>query len=219
MVGDWKSLLSNLGGTGPDPALGRCAEAVMLLVDAAVLGGTGPAPALGISAEAVVLLVDAAVLEEVDRATGSADTEGELEPYGMQEGSPVAGALDDETATVSVDKAEALDDETATIGVDEAEAPGCACLACFLLAAAFVCHPHEHGLDLSAERKNDPCRHFLIEAIAAKTSLLDGFWPLPVNAGRPSARSINRSAYCPMPRKWCDRDISASKTQAYLTPI
>ena len=56
MLGDWKSLLSNLGGTGPDPTLGGSAEAVVL--------------------------VDAAVLEEVELCvvTGSTDTEGELEP-------------------------------------------------------------------------------------------------------------------------------------------
>ena len=102
----------------------------------------------------------------------------------------------EETATVDVDAAE----ETTTVGVDAAEASDRACLARFL-AAAFVCQPHEHEPDLSAE-KNDPCRHFLIEAIAAKTSLLEGVWPLPLKAGRPSARSINCSAYCPTPRKW-----------------
>ena len=67
-------------------------------------------------------------------------------------------------------------EETATVGVDDvdaAEASDRACLARFL-AAAFVCQPHEHEPDLSAE-KNDPCRHFLIKAIAAKTSLLEGF--------------------------------------------
>ena len=174
MVGDWKSLLFNLGGTGPDPTLGG-------------------------SAEAVVLLVDAAVLEEVVCVAGSTDTERELEPGDVQEGSPVAGALEDETATP-------------TVGVDEVEACDCAwlaCLACSLLAA-LVCQPHEQGLGLSAETlKNDPCRHLLIEAIAAKTSLLDGFWPLPVNTRCPSARSINCSAYSPTPWKWCGRDISA----------
>ena len=56
------------------------------------------------------------------------------------------------------------------VGLDEAEASNCACLACFL-AAALVCQPHKH--DLFSERlKKDPCRHFLIEAIAAKTSLM-----------------------------------------------
>ncbi len=89
MVGDWKSLLLNFGGTGPDPAVGG-------------------------SAEAVVLLVDAAMLEKVDCVTGSTDTEGELKPGEVQEGSPVARALEDETATV---------------GVDETEASDCACLA------------------------------------------------------------------------------------------
>ena len=145
-------------------------------------GGTGPDPTMGGAAEAVVvlLLVDAAVLEEAGSGvTGSTDTEGELEP----EGSPVAGVLGDKTTFV-----------------DEAEASDCACLACFL-AAAFVCQPHEHGLTTDGLKK-DPCLHLLMEAIAAKTSLLEGFWPLPVNAGRPSARSINLSAYCPMPWKW-----------------
>ena len=83
------------------------------------LGGTGPAPTMGGSAEAVVvLLVDAAVLEEVEGVTGSTDTEGELEPGDVQEGSTVAGELDDITAT--------LENETATVGVDEAEASDCA---------------------------------------------------------------------------------------------
>ena len=72
--------------------------------------------------------------------------------------------------------------ETATVGVDDAEASDCAC----------------HGLP-AEDVKKDPCRHLLIAAIAAKTSLLDGFWPLPVNTGLPSARSINCSAYCPIP--------------------
>ena len=173
-------------------------------------------------------------------------TEGKLKPGDVQEGSPVAGAFEDKTATLEdetatledetatfedktatledetatlEDETATLEDETATVGVDEAEASDCACLACFLLAAALVCQPHEHGLGLSAEcLKKDPCRHFLIEAIAAKTSLLDGFWPLPVNMRRPSARSINSSAYCPMPRKWCNRDISAGeKTSSLLT--
>ena len=129
------------------------------------------------------LLVDAEVVEEIVEWVGRTEGEG-------LEGS--SGAT--------------LADETAGVSTDEAEAPDCACLACFL-AAAFVCHPHVHGL-FAEDSKNDPCRHLLIDAIAANTSLLDGFWPLPVNAGRPSARSINCSAYFPTPRKWCDLDIS-----------
>ena len=82
---------------------------------------------------------------------------------------------------------------------DEAKASDCACLARFL-AAALACQPHEHGL-LTEGVKKDPCRHFLIAAIAAKMSLFDGFWPLPENTGLPSARSMSCSAYCPMPRK------------------
>jgi hypothetical protein len=90
-------------------------------------------------------------------------------------------------------------EEAVERGRDEAEASDCACLA-FFLAAAFVCQPHEHGL-FAEGLKKEPCWHFLIEAIAVETSLFDGVWPLPVNAGRPSARSINCSAYCTMPRK------------------
>ena len=220
IVGDWKSLLSNLGGTGPDPTLGRSAEAVMLPVDEVVVLPVDEVVVLPVDEvvvlpvdemvvlpvdevvvlpvdEVVVLPVDAAVLEEVEGLTGSADTEGELEP-GVQEGSLVAGVVGDKTAT--------LPDETGMVGADKSEALDCAFLACFL-AAALVCHPHEHGL-FAVVLKKDPCRHFSIEVIAAQTSLLDGFLPLPVNTGRPSARSINCSAYCPMPRKWCDFDIS-----------
>ena len=125
IVGDWKSLLSNLGGTGPDPTIGRSAEVVVLHVD-----------------EVVVLHVDAVVLEEVEGLTGSADTEGELEP-GVQE---VAGAVEDKTAT--------LPDETGTVGADKSEALNCAFLACFL-AAALVCHPHEYSMSVE-DLKKDP---------------------------------------------------------------
>ena len=45
-----------------------------------------------------------------------------------------------------------------------------ACLACFLVAA-LVCQPQEQGLS-SVGLKNEPCWHFLIAVIAAKTSLL-----------------------------------------------
>ena len=163
IVGDWKSLLSNFGGTGPDPTLGW-------------------------SAEEVVLLVDAVVLEEEEGGWGggATETEEELEGGDVEEGSTVAGVT--------------FDTATPAEGLDDAEASDCACLARFL-AAAFVCQPHKHGLP-AGDWKKDPCRHLLIEAIAAKTSLFEGFWPLPVNAGFPSARSINCSAYCPTPRKW-----------------
>ena len=116
IVGDWKSLLSNFGGTGPDPTLGRSAEAVVLHMDAAVV--------------------------EVEGVTGSTDTEGELEPGDVQEGSPVAGASEDKTATL----------ETTMVGMDEAEASDCACLTCFLVAA-LVCQPHEHGLSAEGVKK------------------------------------------------------------------
>ena len=46
--------------------------------------------------------------------------------------------------------------------------------------------------------------------IAAKAALFDGFWPLPANAGRPSARSINCSAYCSMPRKHCRKRVETA---------
>ena len=66
--------------------------------------------------------------------------------------------LEDKTAT--------LEDKTAMVEVDEAEPSDCACLTCFL-AAALVSQLHEHGL--SGEGFKNPCQHFLIEAIAAKT--------------------------------------------------
>ena len=135
--------------------------------------------------------MDAEVLEEEEGVGGATETEEELEGGDIEEGSTVAG-VEAETATLA--------DETATVDLGKAEAPDCACLARFL-AAAFVCQPHEHGL-LAEDWKKDPCRHLLIDAIAAKTSLFEGFWPLPVNAGRPSARSISCSAYCRTPRKW-----------------
>ena len=75
-----------------------------------------------------------------------------------------------------------------------AEASDCACLAYFL-AAALVCQPHEHGL-FSTGLNKDPCLHFLIEDCFVRR-----FLALPANAGRPSAKSINCSAYCPMPWK------------------
>ena len=90
IVGDWKSLLSNFGGTGPDPTLGW-------------------------SAEEVVLLVDAVVLEEEEGGGEATETEGELEGGDVEEGSMVAGVTFDtatpaeETAMVGLDDAEASD--------------------------------------------------------------------------------------------------------------
>ena len=86
MVGDWKSPLSNLGGTGPDPTG----------------GGAG-------RAAAVVL----ALLEvEISAVAGSTDTRRDVD---VQEGSLEAGGLTgegatsgaEETATVGADEAEA----------------------------------------------------------------------------------------------------------------
>ncbi len=39
---------------------------------------------------------------------------------------------------------------------------------------------------------------------AAWTSLFEGFCPLPLNTGFPSAQSISFSAYICRPRKWCN---------------
>ena len=71
---------------------------------------------------------------------------------------------------------------------------------CFL-SAAFVCQPHEQGRSFPRPSvvKNDPLMrafwHFLIDAIAARTSLFDGFWPLPRKVSvQPIARSMSLSA-------------------------
>ena len=131
--------------------------------------------------EGVRSLVEVEV--EVERVGSLLEVEGvELEPLVDADSSPVDRTLS----------------PVGTVGVDVA----CACLACFL-AAAFVCQPHEHGL-FADDLKKKPCQHFLIAAIATKTSLFDGFWLLPVNTSLPSAKSISCSAYCPIPRKQCD---------------
>lgn len=91
------------------------------------------------------------------------------------------------------------------VGLDIVVLLDCACIA-VLLVATLVCHLHEHGL-LPDRLKSNPGRHFLIDVITAKTSLLDGFWPLPVNTGRPSAKSISWLAYWRMPLEWCNFDI------------
>ena len=177
MVGDWKSLLSNLGGTGPCPT-----------------GDGGGGGAGGVAA--AIALVDG-----VD-SSAPADVEGKKELADVHRGSLVTGELH-ETATSGAEDVATVVDETvadadAAAGADKAEAS--ACLALFL-AAALVCQPHEHEVGLPAV-KNDPRWHRLIAAIAANTSLLEGFWPLPVNTGFPSARSISCSEYWPTPRKW-----------------
>ena len=108
-----------------------------------------------------------------------------------------------EEVVVAVTPVAMAEDEVALVMADELCAT-CS-LDCFL-AAALVCQPQEHGCSFRlSEEKNDPfwraCWHFLMAAMAASTSLLEGFWPLPVKAGRPSARSMSFSAYCPIPRK------------------
>ena len=166
----------------------------MLLVDAAMLEEvvervTGSTEGEG------ELLADAAMLEEVvERVTGSTEGEGEL----LADAAMLEEVVERVTGSTE-GEGEGLVDAAVLEEVVERVGWDCACLACFL-AAAFVCQPHEHGL-FAEGLKREPCRHFLIEAIAAKTSLFDGFWPLPVNAGCPSARSINCSAYCLVPRK------------------
>ena len=162
MVGDWKSLLSNFGSTGPVPTMDRS-----LLVEGWRVGEGLENAAVG-RGEGERLAAEAAVDEVV--AAGGTGGGGEL----MVE---AAGAIEE----------------------DERD---WACLARFL-TAALVCQPHEHGL-FAEGWKNFPCRHFLIAAIAANASRFDGFCPLPSNVGRPSARSISCSAYCPRPRKWWD---------------
>ena len=116
-----------------------------------------------------------------------------------------AMADDDAVALVS---AMADDDDAVALVLgmaDDEAARACCSLDCFL-AAALVCQPHEHRCSFRlSEEKNDPfwraCWHLLMDAMAATTSLLEGFWPLPVKAGRPSARSMSWSAYCLIPRK------------------
>ena len=165
-----------------------------LLIDAAVLAE------LAVAAEREgELLIETAVLEEP--TVGPTKREGELlidtavltELAVAAEGERgllIDTAVLKELAVAAEGEGLATEGEGELLrGVAGLEASNCACLA-RLLVAAFVCQPHEHAL--FAERwKNDPCLHLFIEAIAAKTSLLDGFWPLPANAGRPSARSIN----------------------------
>ena len=85
MVGDWKSLLSNLGGTGPDPTLGGSAEADVLLVDGAV--PEEEKLVLGSTEGEGELMVDGAMPEE--GVLGSTEGKGDLEPGDMQEGSPL----------------------------------------------------------------------------------------------------------------------------------
>lgn len=115
-----------------------------------------------------MLPVDAVVLEEVDCLTGSADTKGELEP-GVQEGSLVAGAVEDKTTT--------LLDDTGMVRTDEPEASNCAFLACFL-ASTLVCHLHKHGLfkegwkviPVSTPRLRRSCPDFFVGRFLASAS-------------------------------------------------
>ena len=121
IVGDWKSLRSNMGGTGPDPILGTSVEGVMgwregdsLVAGVGVMGcmeGDSLVAGVGVMGwrEGDSLVAGEGVM-------GSWNTERELEPGDdAQESSLVA------------------------------EEVVAACLA-FVLAAAFACQPHEHGL-------------------------------------------------------------------------
>ena len=133
MVGDWKSLLSNFGGTGPVPTTGRplLEEGVVGIL---VIGGVGEgledaAVAVAVKGMEGERLAAEAVVGEVVVAGGTGG-EGEL----MEEaaGAPVAGGTEGEGVGWTV--LERAGDER-----------NCACLARFL-AAAFVCQPHEQGL-------------------------------------------------------------------------
>ena len=133
MVGDWKSLLLNFGGTGPVPTTGRplLEEGVVGIL---VIGGVGEgledaAVAVAVKGMEGERLAAEAVVGEVVVAGGTGG-EGEL----MEEaaGAPVAGGTEGEGVGWTV--LERAGDER-----------DCACLAHFL-AAAFVCQPHEQGL-------------------------------------------------------------------------
>ena len=120
------------------------------------------------------------------RCNGGSRCLGEMVPGDVEEGSlAVAEALEAEIATFE--------------DVDRADVSDCTLLACFL-AAAFVCQPHKHSL-FAEGVKNDSCLHFWIAVIASRMSLFERFCPPAVKAGRPSARSISCSVYCPIPRK------------------
>ena len=143
------------------PAVGRGGWPVKLLVLVE--------EAAGRDGESVVLVEEAAGRdgESVVLVEEAAGRDGEL---------VVGGELSAEGAGWPVEREDEL-----LVARDEVEVPNC---LAFFLAAALVCQPHEHGL-FTAGMKKDPCWQLLIELIAAKTSLFDGFWPLPVNTGRP----------------------------------
>ena len=127
MVGDWKSLLLNFGGTGPVPITGGAP------LEEGVVGILGVEEGLEDTAVAV-----AAIGMEGERLAAKAvvvavvvagRTEGEGVGWTKGEGLLVEAELE------VLERAGAIED-------DECD---CACLARFL-AAAFVCQPHEQGL-------------------------------------------------------------------------
>ena len=202
MVGDWKSLLSNFGGTGPVPTTDRSLlrEGVVGIL---VIGSVGEGLENAAVAVAVKGMEGERLAAEAVVVAGGPGREGEL----MEEaaGAPVAGGTEGEGIGWTEGEGLLVDPEAEVserAGAIEEDERDWACLTRFL-AAALVCQPHEHGL-FAEGWKNFPCRHFLIAAIAANASRFNGFCPLPSNAGRPSARSISCSAYCPRPRKWWD---------------
>lgn len=136
IVGDWKSLLSNLGGTGPDPT--STGGGSTLLVDA------GDESVIGVEAGGESVIGAECVLEVHGREVGagglSTDVEEWLELDAAREGSVIAS---NETATLREE--------------DGAVAPDTDCLSRFL-AAALVCQPHTQGLPADGEKK-EPCRH------------------------------------------------------------
>ena len=143
MVGDWKSLLSNFGGTGPVPTTGRSLleEGVVGIL---VIGGVGEGLEDAAVAVAVKGMEGERLAAEAVVVAGGTGGEGEL----MEEaaGAPVAGGTEGEG--VGWTEGEGLLAEAEVLeraGAIEEDERDCACLARFL-AAAFVCQPHEQGL-------------------------------------------------------------------------
>ena len=159
MVGDWKSLLLNFGGTGPVPTMDRS-----LLEEGWGVGEGLEDAAVG-RGEGERLAAEAAVDEVV--AAGGTGGEGELMVEAA--GAPVAGGTGGEGVGGTEEEGPLVEAEVSErAGVIEEDERDWACLACFL-AAALVCQLHEHGL-FAEGWKNAPCRHFSIAAIAANAS-------------------------------------------------
>ena len=174
LVGDCMSLLLNLGGIGPEPNWETGVPAV------------------------VEWVLERGVAASKRGATAVVEWSTLLE-RGV--------AASKRGATAVVEWSTLL--ERGVAAVAEIGTPFSAPCFAFFLWNALSCQPQEQDLfavELAWEKK-EPCLAFLhlsIEAISAKTSLFEGFFPLPANAGCPSAKSISSSAYCWMPQKWWD---------------